>query len=128
MIRSLLRSVIQNATVTHAESSWPVALQVDAYLMHAAELLPFEEVEVVSSATGESWRTWIEPAAEGSGIVRVHAGTRAPARKGDTLSILAFAQLHDGQTLAHRPKVVTVDTANRVVAVEEGAVVREPGV
>ena len=119
-MRSLLRAVIQNATVTHTVAVWPVSLRIDPFLMRAAELLPSEEVEVVNIATGERFRTWIEEAAEGSGDVRLHAGSRAPLRRGDVVSILAFGFLHDGQTLAHTPRVVTVDGENRVVAVAEG--------
>jgi aspartate 1-decarboxylase len=115
-MRSLLRAVIQNAIVTAVDDAPPVSLRVDPFLMRAADLLPCEEVEVVNVATGERFRTWLEPAEEGSGEVRLHAGTRTPVRKGDTVSILAFGLLHDGQTLDHRARVVTLDDANRVVA------------
>jgi aspartate 1-decarboxylase len=118
-MRSLLRSVIHNATVTAVDDAPPVSLRVDPYLMRAAELLPCEEVEVVNVATGERFRTWIEAAEEGSGEVRLHAGTRTPVRKGDRVSILAFGILHDGQTLDHRARVVVLDAANRVVEADE---------
>jgi aspartate 1-decarboxylase len=114
-MRSLLRAVIHNAIVTAVDDAPPVSLRVDPYLMRAAELLASEEVEVVNVATGERFRTWIEAGAEGSGEVRVHAGSRVPIRKGDTISILAFGILHDGQTLEHRARVVMLDGSNRVV-------------
>ncbi len=112
MMRSLLRSIIQNATVTHADS---VSLRLDPLLLRAAELLPLEQVEVVNVATGERFTTFVESAAEGSGEVRVHGH----ARVGDAISILCWGFLHDGQTLAHRAKVVTVDGKNKVVSLLE---------
>ena len=52
-LRTLLHAVIQNAVVTSAATLWPVALRVDAFILRAAEVLPFEEVNVINVATGE---------------------------------------------------------------------------
>jgi len=119
-MRTLLHAVIQNAVVTGAATLWPVALRIDGFVMHAAEVLPFEEVQVVNVATGEGFQTWIEPAPEGSGEVAVHTGTRSPVRVGDTISVLAMATFHEGQTLAHKPRIVTLGANNQVVSVGEG--------
>ena len=112
-MRTVLHAVIENATVT--ESGTSLALRVDPFILRAAEILPFERVEVINAGTREHFQTWIEEGAEGSGEVHVHTG----ARKGDTIAILAFAHLHEGQTLAHRLKVVQLDENNRVVSVIE---------
>jgi aspartate 1-decarboxylase len=101
--------VIHDARVTHAGSA---SLQVDVYVLRAAEILPFEEVEVINKTTGVQLRTWIEPAAEGSGEVRVPSG----ARQGDTIDIICYAMLHEGQTLDHKPRVIRLDAHNRVVS------------
>jgi aspartate 1-decarboxylase len=112
-MRSVLQAVIENAIVTHAGSS--IALRIDPFILRAAEILPFERVEVVNVATRERTQTWAEPAAEGSGEVHVHT----TARKGDPVTIVAFTHLHEGQTLAHKPKIVKLDGANKVVSVTE---------
>jgi aspartate 1-decarboxylase len=114
MIRSLLRSAIAEATVTAAADAGSAALRLDAFILHAAELLPAEEVEVVNLATGARFRTYVEAAPGGSGEVAV-----AGVRVGDRVVVLSFALLHEGQTLAHRPKRVTLDAANRVTAISE---------
>jgi aspartate 1-decarboxylase len=119
MIRAVLRSVIHNATVTHADASWPVSLRVDAVILSAASIVPREAVEVVDLASGYRFRTWAEPAEEGSGTVRVHAGSDTPIRPGNVISILCFGFPYEGQTLDHRARVVTLDQANRVTAVAE---------
>jgi len=119
-MRTLLHAVIQNAIVTSAATLWPVSLRVDAFVLHAAEILPFEEVEVVNTGTGERFRTRVEPAQSGSGEVALHAGARSPVRTGDTISILSFATFHEGQTIAHKPRIVTLDANNHVVSVGEG--------
>ena len=109
MIRRLVRSVIHDARVTHVGSA---ALQIDAYVLRAAEILPFEEVEIVNETTGAHVRTWIEAAAEGSGEVRMHSG----AKPGDIITIFCCGMLHEGQTLDHKPRVIRLDPQNRLLS------------
>jgi aspartate 1-decarboxylase len=117
VIRNLARSIIHNATVTHAEADWPVSLRLDPALMRAAELLPLEEVEIVNVVTAERYRTFVVPGEQGE--VRVHAAAEHHVRAGDTISILAFGQLHAGQTLDHRAKIVTLGGTNQIVTISD---------
>ena len=110
---NLVRAVIHNATVTHVSSDWPVALRLDPVIMRAAQLLPLEEVEIVNLSTGGRSRTHVQPGAAGE--VRVFAAASA----GDIISIIAVAQLHAGQTLDHRAKIVTLDANNNVIAIAD---------
>ena len=106
-MRAILHAVIENATVTRTGATR--ALRIDPYIMRAAEMLPFERVEVLNGR--ENFVTWIEPGVEGSGDVEF------AARKGDVISIAAWAHLHEGQTVAHQPKFVRLDAHNNVVSV-----------
>ena len=117
MIRRFVRSVIHNATVTAADSAWPVSLRLDPVLMRAIEVLPLEEVEIVNTSTGERFATWVEEGA--SGEVRVHGGTSHHVRAGDVITIVSHGLLHDGQTLTHKGKIVTLDAKNGIVALVE---------
>ena len=109
MIRKLVRSVIRDARVTHAGSA---ALQIDAYVLRAAEILPLEEVEIVNQTTGVHLRTWLEEAAEGSGEVRMHSGAKA----GDIITIVCYGMLHEGQTLDHKARIIRLDPQNRLLS------------
>jgi len=109
MMRRLVRSAIQNATVTRGDG---LTLRLDPVLLRAANILPLEEVEIVHHQTGDRYVTFAEAGEEGSGEVS------APRiRAGDRVSIVSWGWLHDGQTLAHYPTIVTVDADNHVVAV-----------
>jgi len=110
MMRRLVRAAVRNATVTRAEG---VTLKLDPLILTAANILPLEEVEIVNHASGERLRTFAEVAAEGSGEVAVNM------RAGDVISVVSWGLLHDGQTLAHKANVVTLDAENRVIAVAE---------
>jgi|SRR5215203_3335315 len=111
MMRRLVRAAIRNATVTRGEGQ---SLRIDPVILRAANILPLEEVEVVHHATGNRVVTFAENGEEGSGDIVVPHG-----RAGDAVSILSWGMLHDGQTLAHRAKLVTLDASNRIVALTE---------
>jgi aspartate 1-decarboxylase len=109
MMRRLVRAAIQNATVTRGEG---LTLRIDPVILRAANVLPLEEVEIVSHASGERFTTFAEVGADGEvAIGRVRAG--------DTINIVAWGVLHDGQTLAHKATVITLDAHNHVIAVQE---------
>ena len=111
MMRRLVRAAIRNATVTRSDGQ---SLRIDPVILRAANILPLEEVEVVHHATGHRASMFAENGQEGSGeLVVPHA------RAGDAVSILSWGLLHDGQTLAHRAKLVTLDGSNRIVALTE---------
>jgi aspartate 1-decarboxylase len=110
---NLVRAVIHNATVTQVSNDWPVALRLDPVIMRAAELLPLEEVEIVNISTGTRSRTYVQPGAAGE--VRVFAA----AHVGDIISIVAYSQLHAGQTLEHLAKIVTLDANNNVISIAD---------
>jgi aspartate 1-decarboxylase len=111
MMRRLLRAAIRNASAARGEG---LTARIDPIILRAANILPLEEVEIVNLATGVSFTTFAEAGAEGSGEVTVNR-----VRSGDVVSILSWGLMHDGQTLAHRAKLVTLDASNRVVAIEE---------
>jgi aspartate 1-decarboxylase len=113
MMRRLVRAAIQNATVTRGEG---LTLRIDPVILRAANILPLEEVELVNHASNERFVTFAELGGDGE--------VAAPrVRTGDTISILSWGLLHDGQTLAHRATLVTLDGANRAIAVSEVAAV-----
>jgi aspartate 1-decarboxylase len=109
---SLVRAMIRGLTVTHGDAR--DALRLDPVLMRAADLRPFEEVEIINLATGARTRSWVEPATEASG--EVHAPS---ARTGDQVTVVAYTLLHEGQTLAHQAKIVSVDAKNGLIAIGE---------
>jgi aspartate 1-decarboxylase len=109
-MRKVVRSVIRGATVTAANDGPP--LRLDRVLMNAMEVRAFEEVEIVNEATGVRYATWVE---EGdSGEIRV-----PHMRSGDKVTILSMGLLHDGQTLAHKVRVITLGPKNEIVSIAE---------
>ena len=125
-MRCLLRASIRNATVTRVADPADGFVRIDEVLLHAAGILSLEEVDVVVLATGGRFRSVAVASACGSGEVAVATGERNPVRTGDRVAIQAFGYLHDGQTIAHAARVVTVGARNELLdAAEVPAAARE---
>ena len=122
MLRTMLQGKIHRATVTQAELHYVGSLTVDEDLLDAADILPGQQVDVVDVDTGARLTTYAIPGERGSGILCVNGAAARVVHVGDTVIVIAYAQLDDAEARAHRPSIVFVDDANRIV--ETG---RDPG-
>ncbi|MBW3564934.1 MAG: aspartate 1-decarboxylase [Acidobacteria bacterium] len=118
-MRSFLRSKIHRATVTHADVDYEGSITIDRHLMNAADLLPYERVEIYNVTNGERFATYVIEGAEGSGTIGVNGAAAHLASPGDKVIIACYAWLHEGQMLNHQPKLVFVDEANRIHTVKQ---------
>src|SRR4051812_46302685 len=112
--RSLLKSKIHRATVTHADIDYEGSVTVDCDLLNAADIVPFEEVHVWNVTRGTRLCTYAMAGPAGSGIICINGAAAHLARPGDLVIIATFTQIDDPHTLTWRPRVVLVDSRNRV--------------
>jgi aspartate 1-decarboxylase len=112
--RSMLKSKIHRATVTHADVDYEGSLTLDAELLAAADILPYEEVHVWNVTRGTRLRTYALVGEAGSGVVCVNGAAAHLAKPGDLVIVATFAQMDDAAARTHRPRVVLVDGRNRV--------------
>lgn len=108
---------IHRATVTHADLQYVGSLTVDEELMEAADLLPGEQVSVVDVTNGSRLETYLIPGERGSGVIGVNGAAAHLVEVGDTVIVIAYAQLEDAEARTFVPRVVHVDAANRIVAI-----------
>src|SRR3954469_8560011 len=114
LLRFMLKSKIHRATVTQADVDYEGSLTLDADLLRAADVVPFEEVHVWNVTRGTRLRTYAMEGEAGSGVVCVNGAAALLAGPGDLIIIATFTQMDDGQARLHRPRVVLVDEHNRV--------------
>jgi aspartate 1-decarboxylase len=120
--RSMLKSKIHRATVTHADVDYEGSLTLDALLLQAANILPYEEVHVWNVTRGTRLRTYAMVGEAGSGIVCVNGAAAHLARPGDLVIVATFTQMDDHAARQHRPIVVLVDESNRVRPARTGEI------
>jgi len=119
MLRTFLYGKIHRATVTDASAEYEGSLGVSTDLMEAAGLRPGEKILVGVINTGARFETYLIPAPAGQGAVVLNGATAHLGKKGDQLTIMAFAQLTPEQLKGHRAKCVLLGSGNRIARVSE---------
>jgi aspartate 1-decarboxylase len=119
MRRSLFKSKIHLATVTQADLDYEGSITIDADLMRAADILPYERVHVWNRTNGSRLETYALEGQAGSGVICVNGAAAHHARPGDIVIIATFADVED-EVVARgwTPTVVHVDGQNRIVPIE----------
>jgi aspartate 1-decarboxylase len=112
--RTMLKSKIHRATVTDADVDYEGSLTLDANLLWAADILPYEEVHVWNVTRGSRLRTYAMVGEAGSGIVCINGAAAHLTRPGDLVIIATFAAMDESAAREHQPKVVLVDEKNRI--------------
>jgi aspartate 1-decarboxylase len=110
----MLKSKIHRATVTHADVNYEGSVTVDADLLRAADILPYEEVHVWNVTRGSRLRTYAIEGPAGSGVVCINGAAAHLAHPGDLVILATFTELEDVAARHHRPIVVLVDQNNRI--------------
>jgi aspartate 1-decarboxylase len=114
MKRIVLRSKLHKAVVTEADLEYEGSLALDANLMKAADMIPFEQVYVYNLSNGERFSTYLIKAKEGSGTVGVYGAAAHKAGLGDKLIVVTYVLLDDEETEFFRPKILILDERNRI--------------
>jgi aspartate 1-decarboxylase len=117
MKRSLFKSKIHRATVTHADLTYEGSVTIDENLLRAADILPYERVHIWNASNGSRLETYALPGPSGSGVICVNGAAARHAQPGDVVIIATFAEaVDDAEARTWRPTVVRVDGKNRIVA------------
>lgn len=117
MNRILLRGKIHRCTVTSADLHYIGSITFDPLMLEAANILPFERVEVVNVTTGGRWETYAIASKPGDGAVQVNGGGARLAAPGDILIVMSYVHVTDPVPADWKPQVVMVDGKNRITEV-----------
>jgi aspartate 1-decarboxylase len=112
--RTLFKSKIHRATITEADLDYEGSLTIDADLLDAADILPYEEVHVWNVTRGTRLTTYAMLGERGSGVICVNGAAAHHNEPGDVIIIATFAQIAESDARAHWPTVVLVDEKNRI--------------
>jgi aspartate 1-decarboxylase len=113
VIRTLLKSKIHRATVTEANLEYEGSVTIDALLMDAADLLPYEQVQIYDCTNGSRLTTYAIPGEPGSGEICINGAAAHLVKPGDTVIIASYAQVGDHEARGWEARRVFVDRANR---------------
>jgi len=114
MRRTIFKSKIHRATVTHADLDYEGSVTLDSELMRAADILPYEQVAIWNVTRGSRLETYALEGPAGSGVVCVNGAAAHHNRPGDLVIVATFAEMEEAEARVHQPTVVLVDEQNRI--------------
>ena len=114
-MRTMLKSKIHRATVTDGNIDYEGSITIDKKLMEEADILPYEQVQVLNINNGARFSTYAIEGEEGSGDICLNGAAARLAVKGDLVIILTYTEMSDEEARNHQPKIVQVNENNAVV-------------
>ncbi len=122
IFREMCKSKIHGATVTQTELYYEGSITIDEEFLEAAEILPYEKVQVVNLNNGARFETYTIPGERGSGIICLNGPAARLGVVGDQVIIISYAQYPDEIAVNHKPKVVILDKSNKIKQIIYGSI------
>lgn len=116
MLRTICKSKISKATITETELDYEGSITIDRDLMDAADLLPFEKVQVVNMSNGSRLDTYILEGERGSGVICLNGPAARQGMVGDRVLIIAYVICDEDDLEDLEAAVIFVDDKNRLVS------------
>lgn len=114
MQRTMLKSKLHRATVTHSELHYEGSCAIDEALLDAANIHEYEQIQIYNVTNGERFTTYAIRAARDSGIISVNGAAAHKANPGDLVIIATYAVYNEIELARYAPELVYVDAANRI--------------
>ena len=119
MQRTMLKSKIHRATITGSDLHYVGSITVDADLLEAADIREHELVHVLDVDNGARFETYTIAGARSSGEITVNGAAARLVHTGDTVIVVSYAEYDEEELDSYVPRVVHVDSDNRIVTVDD---------
>jgi aspartate 1-decarboxylase len=115
MLIKMLKSKLHRARVTETRLNYPGSILIDAGLMKAAGIIPYEGVLIADLNNGNRVETYAVPAPAGSGEVIVLGAAAKRMKKDDIVIIFSFCYCTNAEARKLKPKVILLDKSNKII-------------
>jgi aspartate 1-decarboxylase len=112
-MRTMLKSKIHRATVTEANIEYEGSITIDPDLLDAADILPYEQVDVLDVTNGSRLQTYVIQGRRGSGEICVNGAAAHLVKPLDLVIICSYVEVEDAECRGFEGIRVFVDEANR---------------
>jgi aspartate 1-decarboxylase len=117
MTRTMFKSKIHRATITHADLHYVGSVTVDLDLLEAADILPGELVAIVDVTNGTRLETYTIAGERGTGVVGINGPAAHLVHVNDTVILITYANMTTREAMVFNPKVVHVNQSNKILQV-----------
>ena len=116
MMRNMLKSKIHGATITDANVEYEGSVTIDANLMEAADISPYEEVHIWNLGNGERLVTYAITGERGSGVMCANGAAARRVKQGDKVIVSTYGVYHNEEELkGFKPHLIFVDHRNQII-------------
>lgn len=115
MQRHMFKSKIHRATITSADLHYEGSLTVDEDLLDAADLVTYEEIQVVNVNNAHRFTTYVIPGPRGSGVIQLNGAAARLGEPGDLVILISYGVFDEKEARNLHPRVVHVDAKNRII-------------
>jgi aspartate 1-decarboxylase len=117
-MRTMLRSKIHRARVTETNVSYEGSITIDSQLLEAADILPYERVEVLNVNNGARFSTYTIEGKRGSGEICINGAAARLAAKDDIVIILSYESVTNEEVGKVKPIMVYVNSDNEIKSIK----------
>ena len=114
MLRIMCKSTIRGAIVTGTKLHYEGSIGIDRQILDAADILPWERVQVVNLNNGIRLETYVIEEKAGSGTICLKGPAARLGQVGDEVIILSYVIMADNEARIIQPKVVRLQDGNRL--------------
>jgi len=111
---TMFKSKLHQMVVTEANLMYEGSITIDQDLLDAADLLPYEKVQVLNITNGKRLETYTIPGERGSKVCCLNGAAARLTQIGDRIIVIAYAEMTPEEAKSHTPRVVVVDEQNEI--------------
>lgn len=111
---TLLKSKIHRGRVTRCDLDYEGSVTLDPILMERAEILPFEQVDVLNINNGARFTTYAIEGKKGSGIIGINGAAARLAQKNDLVIICSYASIEKEKARNYKPTILLLGENNEI--------------
>ena len=112
--RTMLKSKIHRARVTDCNIDYEGSITIDSDLLKAADILPYERVEILNINNSARFSTYAIEGNPGSGDICLNGAAARLASVDDVIIILTYHEVPCEEAGQVKPRMVYVDRHNRI--------------
>lgn len=109
MFRAMLKSKVHRIKITGADLHYEGSLTLDQAIMEAANLVPFEKIEIYNINNGQRFSTYVIPGVRYGGECILNGAAARLGHYGDIIIIASYGYIDEKQLSNYVVDLVYID-------------------
>lgn len=122
---TMLKSKLHRVKCTESHLDYEGSCAIDMDLMDAADIYPYEQIQIYNVTNGERFTTYAIQGERGTGMISVNGAAAHKASANDILIIVAYRMVNEQFHWEKLPKLVYVDDNNHITKTHNSIVTQK---